>query len=133
MNWSEKTLSFNFSLLFTGKWRSSFPNFSLELNQNIDYGHQEPGMSGSLQQPAYQVRMLSALQKFQGRALIILSGNDLTAAEFKQMVSSNRRWRKLIKRSSISWFEMPDANHTFSTREWRDIVAETTVQWLRSE
>lgn len=100
--------------------------------QNKDNGGQQPGASMSTAQPGYQKRMLTALQGFQGRTLIILSGNDLTAAEFKQMVKSNRRWKKLVNGTAFSWFEMPDANHTFSTREWRDIVAERTAQWLRS-
>ena len=84
-------------------------------------------------QSEYQLRMLSSLQKFRGRILIILSGNDLTAAEFRQMVSSNRKWTRLLDRSSNSRFEIPDANHTFSNRAWRNTVAESTLQWLRSE
>ena len=103
-----------------------------ELNQNIDYGHQEPGMSGSLQQPAYQVRMLSALQKFQGRALIILSGNDLTAAEFTDAVKSNRKLRKLVGSSAVRTELLQGADHTFSAAEWRLKAERISVDWLGS-
>ncbi len=98
--------------------------------KSVSGSHQSDELRSSSELP-YQVRMLTALQKFQGRALIILSENDLTASEFRQMVSSSRGWKKLIERAAISWFEMPDANHTFSTRIWRNTVADYTVRWLQ--
>ncbi len=105
------------------------PHNESEVSSDSNAGSQPVSESTS---PPYQERMLAALQRFQGRTLIILSGNDLTAAEFRQLVTGSRKWRKLCKRASVSWFEMPDANHTFSTRAWRDAVAERTVQWLRN-
>ncbi len=107
------------------------PHGASEVTQESASGGEPSGESKPLSQPPYQERMLTALQRFQGRTLIILSGNDLTAAEFRQMSNSSRRWKKLAKSASISWFEMSDSNHTFSTRIWRDTVAERTVRWLR--
>ena len=116
--------------------KSLFPNTSTQnINKSTEDSRtsdQQPRTSRRSSRPRYQARMLTALQAFHGRTLIILSGNDLTAAEFKQLTDSDRRWKRLLKSSLISCFEMPSANHTFSTRIWRDIVAERTVKWLRS-
>lgn len=115
--------------------KSLLPNSASDVasasTQESEIARQRTSASIPSPQPGYQKRMLTALQRFQGRTLIILSGNDLTAAEFKQMVNSNRKWKKLVNSASFNWFEMPEANHTFSTREWRDLVAERTAQWLR--
>lgn len=96
----------------------------------------EPGLNGrsesvAMSGTAYQMRMRTALQNFKGRILIILSGNDLTALEFRQLVNGSRKWKKIVRKATTSWIEMPEANHTFSTRTWRNEVAEQTVQWLR--
>ena len=80
----------------------------------------------------YTSRMLQGMSKFKGHVLFILSGDDLTAAEFKDTVAGSRRWRKLIRRPTVTWYDFPESNHTFSRREWRDRVAQWTLEWLKS-
>jgi uncharacterized protein len=77
-------------------------------------------------------RMLDAWAKFRGRLLLILSGDDFTAQEFRDVVQGSARWKQLVGGDRVARFEMPEANHTFSRREWRDQVAEATLTWLRS-
>jgi exosortase A-associated hydrolase 1 len=77
-------------------------------------------------------RMLRGLQAFSGKVLLILSGNDLTAAEFRGTISASRRWRRLLARSSVIRRELPQATHTFSCQAWRDQVAAWTLEWIRS-
>ncbi len=77
-------------------------------------------------------RMAEGLARFAGPILLILSGNDLTAAEFRDMVAASPRWRRLLRQPRIDRHELPTANHTFSRREWRQQVMEWTLQWLRS-
>lgn len=77
-------------------------------------------------------RMLCGLQSFKGRMLLILSGNDLTAAEFKDAATASRRWRKVLARSTVAQRELSEANHTFSSEVWRNQVAAWTLEWLRS-
>ncbi|MFO1428940.1 MAG: hydrolase 1, exosortase A system-associated [Candidatus Competibacteraceae bacterium] len=77
-------------------------------------------------------RMMEGLAHFAGPVLLILSGNDLTAAEFKDTVAASPRWRRLLRQPRITRYELPAANHTFSRREWRQQVMEWTLQWLRS-
>jgi exosortase A-associated hydrolase 1 len=77
-------------------------------------------------------RMEDGLRKFHGRVLFILSGNDLTAQEFKDVAASSRRWRSLLADRRVTRHELPEANHTFSRRDWRDQVARWTEAWVKS-
>jgi len=77
-------------------------------------------------------RMEEGLRKFPGRVLLILSGNDLTAQEFKDVVARSWRWRRLLARGRVTRREVPEANHTFARREWRDQVATWTAAWVQS-
>ena len=77
-------------------------------------------------------RVFEGVQSFPGHILIILSGKDLTADEFKNLVKDSRAWKKVLKRSSITTMHLKDANHTFSTRLWRHEVEFWTLDWLRT-
>lgn len=76
----------------------------------------------------YLDRMGYGLKNFGKPILIILSGADLTAAEFEGMARST--WRHLLQRPGISIHRIAGANHTFASREWRDEVATLTSGWL---
>ncbi|MFQ5635446.1 MAG: hydrolase 1, exosortase A system-associated, partial [Gammaproteobacteria bacterium] len=82
--------------------------------------------------PAFTEAMREGLARFDGRVLVILSGEDLTAAEFRDMVAGSRSWRKLLDAPGVSHVDFPDATHTFSRRVWRDRVAACTSQWVTS-
>jgi exosortase A-associated hydrolase 1 len=75
-------------------------------------------------------RMASALERFRGRVLLVLSGNDLTAAEFRDAARS-ALWRKALQAAPLATVELADADHTFSTARWRSEVAEATRSWLQ--
>jgi exosortase A-associated hydrolase 1 len=77
-------------------------------------------------------RMAVGLERFGGRVLLILSGNDLTAKEFCDTSDASVRWRRLLASSRITRHELPQATHTFSRREWRDKVAAWTSTWVQS-
>ena len=77
-------------------------------------------------------RMELAFRRFQGRVLLILSGNDLTAQEFKDVVAASGRWQRLLSGDRITRYDLPEANHTFARREWRDQVARWTEAWVKS-
>ena len=91
-----------------------------------------PGVAQSASDRALPERMLHGFARFKGRVLLILSGDDLTAREFKDVVSTSRPWRKLLSAGRVTRHDMPNANHTFSRRVWRDEVARLTEQWLKS-
>jgi hypothetical protein len=76
--------------------------------------------------------MAGGFEKYSGNTLFILSGDDLTAAEFKDLIASSPRWKKLMQGNNITRKDLPEANHTFSKRQWRDQVATWTIEWIRS-
>ena len=80
----------------------------------------------------YTQRMLRGLQSFEGQVLLILSGQDYTASEFKDTVADSKAWSEVLERKFIAQRELPEANHTFATRAWRDQVADWTMEWLES-
>lgn len=75
-------------------------------------------------------RMLSSLEKFNGDVLIILSGRDLTAKEFRDFIRSSQSWRRVLINKNVEFRELPEANHTFSSTEWRHQVEKWTEEWL---
>jgi exosortase A-associated hydrolase 1 len=77
-------------------------------------------------------RMEDGLRRFQGKVLLILSGNDLTAQEFKDVAASSRRWRRLLEHGRVTRHDLPEANHTFSRRDWRDQVERWTEAWVKN-
>jgi hypothetical protein len=76
-------------------------------------------------------RMENGLSKFEGPVLLILSGNDLTAQEFKDVVAGSTRWQGLLQERRVTRRELAEANHTFARCDWRAKVAQWTVEWLK--
>lgn len=77
-------------------------------------------------------RMFDGFSRFSGKLLLIISGNDLTAQEFSDLVKGSREWQELLSSPRVSRLDLPEANHTFSRREWRDQVAIWTKEWIQS-
>ncbi len=86
-----------------------------------------PAMPAS---PDLHARMQAGWQGFDGPILLIISGADLTAQEFLDMVKASRQWRKLLAAPRVQRRTLPAADHTFSRREWRDQVAAWTADWV---
>ena len=80
----------------------------------------------------FQERMINGWSAFKGPSLLVLSGNDLTADEFKNYMAQTRSRRRLLKRKAVSACELAEADHTFASAEWRAQVGRATVDWLRS-
>jgi exosortase A-associated hydrolase 1 len=75
-------------------------------------------------------RMRAQFARFTGPSLFILSGDDLTAAEFVDVSQGTRGWRKVMRRSKVSRASLPAADHTFSRRVWKTEVARISRDWL---
>ncbi len=80
-------------------------------------------------EPDYVARMREALGAFREPVLFILSGDDITAAEFMQLGATDA-WSALLAGPRVERHLLPEANHTFSTAAWRDEVASRTRAWL---
>ena len=76
-------------------------------------------------------RMARELEKFRGRLLFVLSGDDLTAAEFIAACKS-RRWADILSGATTDRIDIPDADHTFSRHIWLDRMVDETRRWLAS-
>lgn len=87
-----------------------------------------------VESPPLPAAMLASWERFDGKVLLILSGNnDYVADEFRDLIKSTRHWRNVIKRSSTTRREFPQANHTFSRADWREQVAKWTREWIHDK
>jgi uncharacterized protein len=83
-------------------------------------------------QSALVERMRRGFAAFRGPVLVILSGDDITAEEFRTATQSSL-WRKLLDERRVHHCALDAADHTFSSRAWRDQVAAWTSEWLRAQ
>ncbi len=84
----------------------------------------------NLRQLPLPERVRASLEAFQYPLLFILSGQDLTADEFRNVVSASSDWKRLLARSQVSCYDLPEADHTFSQRTWRQQVEQRTFDWV---
>lgn len=103
-------------------WRDSARSLAGALRRALARGGDAPGYVG---------RMLEGLERFRGPVALILSGDDLTAAEFRRLARGDRRWRRAVRRRVQETWVLEGASHTFSSAAWRDAVTARTAEWLR--
>jgi len=90
-------------------------------------GKAAAGIDENLPLPA---RMRECLKCFEHPVLLILSGRDLTAVEFKDAVAVDPGWQALLAEPRLDRRDLAEADHTFSTAAWRDQVTSWTGEWL---
>lgn len=78
------------------------------------------------------VRLAEAWQLFDGPRMVILSGEDLTAAEFREMVKECPSWALHLNQESVLVHELSGATHTFPSAEWRASVQAWTIDWFNT-
>jgi exosortase A-associated hydrolase 1 len=78
------------------------------------------------------LRMRLCLERFTFPVLLILSGRDLTADEFRDAVNADPQWQALLAAPRLTRRDFVEADHTFSSAVWRDQVAEWTANWIQS-
>lgn len=72
------------------------------------------------------------LAAFGGHVLLVLSGRDMTATQYGDVVARSRSWRRLLKSGRAVRSAMAEADHTFSGRAALDSLDRTMCEWLRS-
>jgi exosortase A-associated hydrolase 1 len=75
-------------------------------------------------------RMREGLLGFEAPVLVLISGQDLTAAEFTDLCGSDRGWQAAITRASVQVLRLPDADHTFSTAGGLEAACAEVTRWL---
>lgn len=93
----------------------------------------EVGAQGQTEPTHFIDRMLFGWDKFSGKTLLLLSGNDHTAAEFQQLINSDDQWRQLANKSTVTHWQCNEANHTFSSAQWRELVELQTASWIKKQ
>jgi uncharacterized protein len=78
----------------------------------------------------YVERMLNGLCAFAGRVLILLSGRDLTADEFRDLCRGSQVWARELVRDSVRVREFADADHTFSAAAALREAIDSCIDWL---
>lgn len=78
------------------------------------------------------VRMRECFKQLGKPVLLILSGRDLTADEFRMVVAGDSAWQVLLNDPLVTKHDFPQADHTFSSAAWRERVAEWTTSWIKA-
>lgn len=76
--------------------------------------------------------LLRALTQFQGKVLLILSGDDLGAREWQTLLHGDGAWRAVAARAQWTQAQVDGANHTFASAAWRGEVEQLCARWLQS-
>ena len=77
-------------------------------------------------------RLAHGLKSFEGRVLLILSGNDWIAKEFKEVADASPVWRNLLSDQRLEHHEIVDADHSFSKKSARSEMVRLNLEWLKS-
>ncbi len=117
-------------------WRKLF-SFDLDWRDSVSSlsGYLRRALVAASPAVTHQVHFIDRMRQgwlvFNGPSLVILSGDDFTAGEFRQLCAADPTWRSLLSRPSVLTVTLPDANHTFARMEWRERVEQETLAWLQ--
>jgi len=70
------------------------------------------------------------LRRFQGQALLLMSGYDYIAREFDEVTKSSQAWAGLLDHPRVQRADIAGADHTFSRVEWKLQAHDALVRWL---
>jgi len=79
-----------------------------------------------------QAELYQALSQFHGKVLLILSGDDLGAREWDDLLKASSAWRALTGSALWQQVHVAGANHTFASAAWRSQVEQACGDWIRS-
>ncbi len=92
----------------------------------------DPSAAASAPQFSLPVRLFGSLNAFPGQVICLISGNDLTAAEFMDAVNKDRKRQKLMRSKRVTMVHLADADHTFSQRQSMKDVIKQTASWIKA-
>lgn len=77
-------------------------------------------------------RLRLGLERFGGPVMLVMSGRDLIAREFDDMVQITPAWQELLKVKNVTRHDLADGDHTFSSAAHRNLVVGWGLEWLRN-
>lgn len=84
----------------------------------------------ALQAEGFIGDMRAALLDFTAPVLIVQSGRDLTADEFRACCRSDMEWQRAVTRSNVEIVDMVEADHTFSRVDHLEKFSGHCRRWL---
>jgi hypothetical protein len=75
--------------------------------------------------------MLLGMTRFKGSIMLVLSGRDLAAREFDDLVCNSMAWQEQLKQKAVTRYDMAEGDHTFSSAAQRTQVINWGLEWLR--
>lgn len=90
--------------------------------------------NGNTSDDSFQEKMRGALEAHNGPITLVLSGADLVAQEFQELVQTDERWRHCIENHNVNLVEIRSADHTFSwTSDRKDSpqLDATLANWIK--
>lgn len=75
-------------------------------------------------------RLEQSLLRFGGKIMVLTSGRDHIAQEYKDFVNSSKALRQHLDSEQVRLYEIVDSDHTFSRSEWREDLFKQTENWL---
>jgi len=76
--------------------------------------------------------MRIGLERFSGRTMLVMSGRDIIAREFDDLISQSPAWKAALAASHLQRHDVAEGDHTFSSAVQRGQVVEWGLAWLRS-
>jgi len=77
-------------------------------------------------------RVARGIDAHEGPVLVVLSGNDLTAAEYRVACARPGPLHAATRHRRVTHREIPGADHTLSSARWRDAASTLTLEWLHA-
>ena len=74
--------------------------------------------------------MFKGLSHYAGKICLILSGNDLTAAEFEQVLGDSGWLNEKLNQEKTIVHRIDNATHTFPSAAWRSQVEQITLKFV---
>lgn len=80
----------------------------------------------------YIARMAAHWRRCKAPSLVLLSGDDLVAAEFRRLCTDDPQWEALLQRPWVHCVELPEADHTCSSARFRAAVEAETLAFVQT-
>jgi exosortase A-associated hydrolase 1 len=86
--------------------------------------------SGTAEPGGFIGSMRSGLDRFRGPVLLVQSGRDLTADEFRVRCRSDAVWSRALMRDGVEVVDLAEADHTFSSFQDLEQFNGHCARWL---
>lgn len=111
---------------------SGSPRPSGSRSTDLQVNSPRGGGADALASDDLAVAFARGLTAFSGSVLLIVSGEDLTAAEFTDAARSCSPLKRAMAEKAVEKVRLAGADHTFSQPEWRQEVEKSTLRFLRT-